>query len=149
MNSVRTLIDPTVLGSDLGNTSATWEPIVVRAGGKVWPVKGRIRYNIVTDKNKRLVTVKASAPNASTTTGGTMIHGDVYNIWAAQPETLSRDVNVNDWIVIPDNPKFSRFLDLNRKPGHCFRIILFKNPIKDTDDTGEITTLGFIADLLR
>lgn len=78
------------------------------------------------------------------------VKGKAFNrLWSGKPVTMQRDFVVGNFHAIPDNQKFSRFLELNKLGKQLYLITMFATPKVDpADDKGNLI-YGFIVDLNR
>jgi len=70
-------------------------------------------------------------------------------LWSGKPVIMQRDFMAGNFHSIPDNPKFSRFIELNKVGKQFYLITMFQAPKRDPADPEGVTTFGFVVDLNR
>lgn len=70
-------------------------------------------------------------------------------LWIGKPVTMQRDFVAGNFHTIPDNPKFSRFIELNKVGKQFYLITMFQAPKYDPADPAGVSTFGFVVDLNR
>jgi len=70
-------------------------------------------------------------------------------LWSGKPVTMTRDFMAGNFHGIPDNQKFSRFLELNKLGKQFYLITMFAAPKYDPADPEGVATFGFVVDLNR
>jgi len=103
----------------MNDTVNILESVIISENSKVWPVK--------------------SKPSKT--------HGPV--MWAIKPVHLNRNVELRAFTDVPQNAKFSRFLEMNTAKRGQYIVGMFANPIMAPGDEKDVVTIGFIFDLKR